>query len=520
LFSCKQKHSKKSTKTKDSNKIEMTSEYIDTSNFLTEESSYSYSYSSTTSSSSYSITSSSINSTITKNENNIRVIENNINPIKILHNINTSSSEYHPSISPDGKSLFFTGMDRTGYFDTKIDFTKTRNAGGEDIFYSNLNNGIWQDAKSVQKLNTNAHEAVTQTLDNGDLIVTGNYAENMGSSDNERGAATTDIFLMKKSNNYSQIHFDEPINSIFTETDGYLINNGNAILFTSDRPGNQGTYHKKGWLWNESYWGNTDIYVAFKNGDSWSVPKNLGSKINTEFTERTPWLSKDGLTLFLSSNGYVDGKKDLDIYFFTRKDKNNWDTWDGPFEIGNLNGLTDDWGYQEDNQGNGYYAKAQKLGYIPTKKGKDGTGFVFENNFRAGYSVTGLQSGSFQKDEQTDIYVINKYNIAFSLPDILFDVDSYKLNSKFLSYKEQILDYININSPKKITITGYTDSDGTDQHNLTLSLNRAKSVKEILQADLNNVEIITLGKGKENPIAPNTDTNGKQKNRRVEISFN
>jgi hypothetical protein len=131
-----------------------------------------------------------------------------------------------------------------------------------------------------------------------------------------------------------------------------------------------------------------------------------------------------------------------------------------------------------------------------------------------------LQSGSFQKDEQTDIYVINKYNIAFSLPDILFDVDSYQLNSKFLSYRNQILDYININEPKKITITGYTDSDGSDQHNLTLSLNRAKSVKEILEKELSGIDIITIGKGKENPITPNTDAIGKQKNRRVEISFN
>jgi outer membrane protein OmpA-like peptidoglycan-associated protein len=458
--------------------------------------------------------------TINVNQFDIKVINNELYPIKILHNVNTSSSEYHPSISPDGKTLFFTGMDRTGFFDTKIDFTKTRNAGGEDLFFSNMNNGIWDDAKSMNMLNSSAHQAVTQVLSNGDLIITGNYSENLGPDDNEKGAATTDLFLAKKIDNYKINHFDEPINSIFTETDGFIFNNGNSILFTSDRPGHQGSYHKKGWQWNGSYWGNTDVYVSFKNGDSWTVPKNLGAKLNTEFTERSPWLSKDGLTLFLSSNGYVNDKKDLDIYFFIRKDKNNWDEWDGPYEIANLNGSTDDWGYNEDNLGNGYFAKAEKLGYVPTKKGKDGTGFVFENNFRSGYSVTGLQSGSFQKDEQTDIYVINKYNIAFSLPDILFEVDSYKLNAKFLTYKDEILDFININKPKKITITGYTDSDGTDQHNLTLSLNRAISVKEILKADLNNVEIVTLGKGKENPISPNNDAKGKQKNRRVEISFN
>ena len=63
-------------------------------------------------------------------------------PVKLSHNINTSANEYYPTISPDGNTLFFTGMDRTGFFDTKVDFTKTRNMGGEDIFFSTKVNGI------------------------------------------------------------------------------------------------------------------------------------------------------------------------------------------------------------------------------------------------------------------------------------------------------------------------------------------------------------------------------------------
>lgn len=100
-----------------------------------------------------------------------------VTPVKLSHNINTSANEYYPAISPDGNTLFFTGMDRTGFFDTKVDFTKTRNIGGEDIFFSLKINGIWSDAKSLKLLNTNAHEAATQYLSNGDLVITGNYSE-------------------------------------------------------------------------------------------------------------------------------------------------------------------------------------------------------------------------------------------------------------------------------------------------------------------------------------------------------
>jgi outer membrane protein OmpA-like peptidoglycan-associated protein len=452
-------------------------------------------------------------------ETPIRLIARDIRPIRIPHHINSSSSDYHPAISPDGKTLRFTGMDRTGYFDNKIDFTKTKNAGGEDIFISVHKNGLWQDATALKIINTNGHEAVTQSVSNGDLLLSGNFPENMGPDENSNGSNTCDLFLAIKNKNYQLYHFDEPINSIFSELDGYLSPDGKFLLFCSDRPNPKSKYHKKGWLWNESYWGNTDVYVSFKEGDSWSVPKQLENGINTEFTERTPWLSYDGMTLFLSSNGYNPDKKDLDIYFFTRKNKNDWDHWEGPYEITHLNGATDDWGYQEDMAGNGFFARGIKLGYKPTKKAKDGTGFVFETNFRSGYEIHGLQSGSFQKDEQTDIFTVNKNNVAITLPDILFEVDSYELSPAFTALKETIIDYIKINGPKTILIEGHTDSDGTETHNNTLSLNRANAIKKFIDKEMSGLHIQCEGKGSREPVAPNTNPEGKRKNRRVEIYF-
>jgi hypothetical protein len=39
-------------------------------------------------------------------------------------------------LNADGSKLYFSAMDRTGFFDFKLDFTKEKSAGGEDIFYS------------------------------------------------------------------------------------------------------------------------------------------------------------------------------------------------------------------------------------------------------------------------------------------------------------------------------------------------------------------------------------------------
>ena len=447
----------------------------------------------------------------------IKVFNLDKSVFKISHSINTSTSEYYPVITKDGRSLFFTGMDRSGFFDYKIDFTKTRNNGGEDIFYSSNNNGTWDDARDFKQLNTNAHESVTSILSNGDMLITGNYPENIGPNNTKNGAATTDIFLAKKNNNFSLFHFDEPINSIFCESDAFMTDDMNTILFVSDRPGHIGEYHKKGWQWNESYWGNTDIYVSFKEGDSWTNPKNVGALINTKFTERTPWLSIDGLTLYLSSNGYNKNKKDLDIYFYKRKSISDWENWEGPFEIKSLNSNGDDWGYKEDIDGNGYFARSSKLDYVPTKRGKDGTGFIFENNFRSGYEVFGQQSGSFKNDEQTDIYVSNKNNSAIILPDLLFNVDSYQIAVNKTKMQKNIIDFIKINNPKSLIINGYTDSDGSDDHNLELSKNRANSIKELLISGGISLPIEINGLGKQNPIFPNTNKVNKSKNRRVEI---
>jgi outer membrane protein OmpA-like peptidoglycan-associated protein len=71
----------------------------------------------------------------------------------------------------------------------------------------------------------------------------------------------------------------------------------------------------------------------------------------------------------------------------------------------------------------------------------------------------------------------------------------------------------------KIKIIGHTDSDGDDAKNLDLSKRRSISVKNTLSSEygIETARIETDGIGESEPIAPNTTSEGKAKNRRVEL---
>lgn len=442
--------------------------------------------------------------------------------IKFGHAVNTSANEYFPICNADGTKLYFSAMDRTGYFDFKLDFIKEISAGGEDIFLSTLQEGIWTDAKPLTEINTNGHEVVTQIFNSGDLLLTANYPEKLGATnDSDAGKQTTDLFFLKTNKSGYQInHLPEPVNSIFTEADGWMAEDQSYILFVSDRPGHVGDYHKKGWKWNESFWGNTDVYVSIKEGDYWSVPINLGSKLNTPYAERTPWLSEDGLTLYLSSNGYVKGKTDLDVYAFKRKSTNDWTNWDGPLEVKDANTPFDDWGYKETVSGDAFVASANKLNFKPTQGGAAGDGGFRETNYRPGYEVHGLQIAALNSEFVTNIYHLQKDGKpSFTLNDLFFDFDSYTIKNSFEQYLLLLVDQINQNKEIEVEINGHTDNKGKEEYNQALSLKRANAIKLFLESNGVTNLIVTYGFGDSQPAFPNTTDENRSKNRRVEIFF-
>jgi outer membrane protein OmpA-like peptidoglycan-associated protein len=71
-----------------------------------------------------------------------------------------------------------------------------------------------------------------------------------------------------------------------------------------------------------------------------------------------------------------------------------------------------------------------------------------------------------------------------------------------------------------LLILGHTDSVGTAEYNKRLSVRRADAAAEYLVAQgVARSRIVTGGLGEEEPLAPNADAAGRQRNRRVEVAI-
>ena len=102
----------------------------------------------------------------------------------------------------------------------------------------------------------------------------------------------------------------------------------------------------------------------------------------------------------------------------------------------------------------------------------------------------------------------------------LFDFNKYDLKpeakAKIKEYREETREAMS--RADKVKITGHTDSIGTPEYNMKLSLKRAEAVRDYLVslgADASKLEV--SGEGETKPIADNKTAAGRAKNRRVEV---
>ncbi|MEO8768852.1 MAG: OmpA family protein [Ferruginibacter sp.] len=110
---------------------------------------------------------------------------------------------------------------------------------------------------------------------------------------------------------------------------------------------------------------------------------------------------------------------------------------------------------------------------------------------------------------------------SINIPAALFETNSAVLKPSFNKVMDDIANRFKSKQILKIDITGYTDNIGTEEKNSSLSLARAKAVKDFIVKKLPQYkDIISVsGKGQEQPIASNATAEGRSKNRRVEIIF-
>lgn len=224
--------------------------------------------------------------------------------------VNTEYNEISPIISPDGKTIYFS----------RVSHPQNTHGpkGSQDIWYSELKNDKWTPARRLPNpLNKEDYNSLYSiTPDGNTLLIKGAYKngvyETRGfsiSKKTARGWSAPNKIDIPGYTKMSKGQFDC----------GYLSTDGKVLVMSFSEKKNSKT---------------DDLYVSFKQKDgSWSKPLNLGPEINTaDFTETTPFLAPDGVTLYFSSDR-KGGQGSNDIYYSKRIDK-TWKRWSRPVNLG------------------------------------------------------------------------------------------------------------------------------------------------------------------------------------------
>ncbi|MFO7287383.1 MAG: OmpA family protein [Gammaproteobacteria bacterium] len=112
-------------------------------------------------------------------------------------------------------------------------------------------------------------------------------------------------------------------------------------------------------------------------------------------------------------------------------------------------------------------------------------------------------------------------NITLNMPgNITFATDSADLSASFYDVLNSVALVLNEFNQTVIEVAGHTDSTGSEEYNQRLSERRAASVAAYLRTrGVRADRIIEVGVGESRPIASNDTPEGRQQNRRVELTI-
>ena len=108
--------------------------------------------------------------------------------------------------------------------------------------------------------------------------------------------------------------------------------------------------------------------------------------------------------------------------------------------------------------------------------------------------------------------------MVWTFSNVLFDFDRWNIKAQMAKLLNKVIEAFKANPDLKADIEGHTDWVGTAQYNQSLSEKRAKAVKDyMVDKNLATGRLTARGVGETQPIASNKTSEGKTKNRRVEI---
>lgn len=139
-----------------------------------------------------------------------------------------------------------------------------------------------------------------------------------------------------------------------------------------------------------------------------------------------------------------------------------------------------------------------------------------------GYYMDVQEAKLRQKLQGTGVSVTRDgdYLILNMPSNITFDVNQSVLKESFKEVLGSVALVLAEYKSTMIEVAGHTDSTGSDSYNQLLSQNRAQAVaSELIRQKVQAVRIETVGFGESRPIADNSTAQGREQNRRVELTL-
>ena len=484
------------------------------------------------------------------------------NPVKfnpqIVKGISTQDDEYLPIISPDQELSFFTRRS------DKMSLQDITTTTIEEFVFSKKINGYFEVGQALTyPFNLESNEGgASITIDNKILYYTKCIRDN-------KGYNNCDIYYVNRENGaWSNVQeFPKNISKIDSwESQPTVSSDGKTIIFSSDRSGG---------------YGKMDLYEISKVNDTWTSAKNLGSTINSNENEKSPYLHTDGKTLFFASTNFPSlGGFDI---FYSRKD--SLGNWQKPINIGYpINTVADEISLFVSTDGNQAYfasnnlngiggwdiysfglyegAKPERVLFlkgdlldenkqiiedveleiknlttqeITTIKVDEGTYVssltlakdddvlitIKKEGFAFNSTYISTEDTSFNSPSALNFEMQSlEQGKSFSIDNIYFDNNSYELKRATNEILIEFAKYLEVNNTLIIEINGFTDNVGNQADNQLLSENRAKAVRDlILLQGISEKRVFYNGFGESSPITSNDTEKGRGQNRRTEFKI-
>ncbi len=484
-------------------------------------------------------------STAQKNKNTGYVFA----PKNLGDSINSSSSEYYPSVTVTDDALVFTR--RTG-------------TAREDFMLSTITNkdSFYKAAPLDGDINLEPRKgAITVSQDGEWMFFAADIAgAGLGGFDIYKSVYTPTGWSIEE-------NLGDSINTDFWESSPAISPDKRALYFSSTRPGGYGgadlyvSYLKPNGRWTDAVnmgptintagdemapfihadnqtlyftsdglpgYGGSDLFVLKKlTGGKWGIPENMGYPINTIENEGSLAVAADGYTAYYASDR-EDSRGGLDIYSFTLPADAR------PFKTIYVKGVVSDVKTQKglpanveltDNASGTLINKVQtdELGnyFITLPEGKDYT-FTVNRKGYLFYSSAYALSGAVPDSTYVKNIALEPIKLAssFVFTQVLFENNSYALLPASLPELNKLVQILEENPSMQIQISGYTDNIGKASDNLILSTNRAKSIVNYLSGKGIAADRLSYkGFGSDNPIATNETAAGRAQNRRTSFTI-